>query len=89
MVLLRLALQSRRLRTRQKRKTVEPKLLRKRKVFEDKEKKAWVASVVVVESKGKYLKRSEDTNYKRKVAGYFEKVGQKVPWQKPAKEFQH
>ena len=47
-----------------------------------------VASVVVVESKGKHLKGNEDTNYKRKVASYFEKVGQKVPWQKLAKDFE-
>jgi type III restriction enzyme len=47
-----------------------------------------VATVVVVESKGKHLKGNEDTNYKRKVASYFEKVGQKVPWQKLAADFQ-
>jgi type III restriction enzyme len=47
-----------------------------------------VATVVVVESKGKHLKGNEDTNYKRNVAGYFEKVGHKVPWQKLAKDFQ-
>jgi type III restriction enzyme len=47
-----------------------------------------VASVVVVESKGKHLKGNEDTNYKRKVASYFDKVGQKVPWQKLAAEFE-
>ena len=47
-----------------------------------------VASVVVVESKGKHLKGNEDTNYKRKVAKYFEKVGYKVPWQKLAEDFQ-
>jgi len=47
-----------------------------------------VASVVVVESKGKHLKGSEDTKYKRKVASYFEKVGHKVPWQKLAEDFE-
>jgi type III restriction enzyme len=47
-----------------------------------------VASVVVVESKGKHLKGNEDTNYKRKVAGYFQKVGYKVPWQKLAADFE-
>ena len=47
-----------------------------------------VASVVVVESKGKHLKGNEDTNYKRTVAGYFEKVGRKVPWQKLGEDFQ-
>ena len=38
--------------------------------------------------KGKHLKGNEDTNYKRKVANYFEKVGHKVPWQKLAEDFQ-
>ena len=47
-----------------------------------------VASVVVVESKGKHLKGNEDTNYKRKIANYFQKVGYKVPWQKLAKDFE-
>ena len=47
-----------------------------------------VASVVVVESKGKHLKGNEDTNYKRKIANYFEKVGYKVPWQKLAEDFE-
>jgi type III restriction enzyme len=46
-----------------------------------------VASVVVVESKGKHLKGNEDTAYKRTVAGYFEQVGRKVPWQKLAEDF--
>ena len=46
-----------------------------------------VASVVVVESKGKHLKRNEDTTYKRTVGSYFQKVGQKVPWQKLAEDF--
>jgi type III restriction enzyme len=46
-----------------------------------------IASVIVVESKGKHLKGSEDTKYKRTVADYFEKVGHKVPWQKLAAGF--
>jgi len=46
-----------------------------------------VASVVVVESKGKHLKGNEDTNYKRKVGSYFERVGYKVPWQTLAEDF--
>lgn len=46
-----------------------------------------VASVVVVESKGKHLKGNEDTTYKRTVGSYFQKVGQKVPWQKLAEDF--
>lgn len=47
-----------------------------------------VASVLVVESKGKHLKGNEDTNYKRHVAGYFGKVGRKVPWQRLGEGFQ-
>lgn len=47
-----------------------------------------LASVVVVESKGKHLKGNEDTTYKRRVASYFQKVGHKVPWQKLAKGFE-
>jgi type III restriction enzyme len=46
-----------------------------------------IASVVVVESKGKHLKGNEDTRYKRSVAEYFDKVGRRVSWQKLAKEF--
>lgn len=46
-----------------------------------------VASVLVLESKGKQLKGSEDTNYKRSLADYFNKVGHKVPWQKLAEDF--
>jgi hypothetical protein len=38
-----------------------------------------VARVLVVESKGKQLKGSLDTNYKRNVARYFEKVGHQGP----------
>ncbi|KRT71867.1 MAG: type III restriction protein res subunit [Candidatus Rokubacteria bacterium CSP1-6] len=46
-----------------------------------------IASVVVVESKGKHLKGNEDTNYKRAVAEYFGKIGRKVSWQKLGEEF--
>ena len=46
-----------------------------------------IASVVVVESKGKHLKGNEDTNYKRTVAEYFGKIGRKVSWQKLGEEF--
>jgi type III restriction enzyme len=46
-----------------------------------------VASVLVLESKGKQLKGNEDTNYKKNVAEYFGKVGHKVPWQRLAKDF--
>ena len=46
-----------------------------------------LASVIVVESKGKQLKGNEDTNYKRKIAEYFGRIGHKVPWQKLSKDF--
>jgi type III restriction enzyme len=46
-----------------------------------------LASVIVVESKGKQLKGNEDTNYKRTVAEYFGRIGHKVPWQKLSKDF--
>lgn len=38
-------------------------------------------TVIVVESKGEHLFGNEDTNYKRDVAGYFEKLGTAVSWQ--------
>jgi type III restriction enzyme len=44
--------------------------------------------VVLLESKGKHLKGSEDTNYKRNMADYFEKVGRKVKWQELGREFE-
>jgi type III restriction enzyme len=47
-----------------------------------------IACVLVLETKGKHLKGSEDTTYKRSVASYFEKTGRKVPWQKLAEEFE-
>jgi hypothetical protein len=47
-----------------------------------------VASVVGDKSKGKHLNGNEDTNYKRKIASYFQKVGYKVPWQKLAADFE-
>ncbi len=46
-----------------------------------------VASVLVLESKGKHLKGNEDTNYKRSLAEFFNKVGHQVPWQKLAEDF--
>ncbi len=46
-----------------------------------------VASVLVLESKGKQLKGSEDTHYKRSLAEFFNKVGHQVPWQKLAEDF--
>jgi type III restriction enzyme len=48
-----------------------------------------IARVLVLESKGKHLKGNEDTNYKRSVAGYFDKVGRRVSWQKLGAEFAH
>ena len=65
---------------------------RKNKIYPDfvvqqgKNKKP-IASVLVVESKGKHLKGNEDTNYKRSVADYFEQVGRKVSWQKLGEDF--
>lgn len=47
-----------------------------------------VASVVVVESKGKHLKGNEDSEYKRSLADYFGKIGRKVSWQKLGKDFE-
>lgn len=46
-----------------------------------------VARVVVVESKGKHLVGNADTEYKRKIAGYFSKVGKQVSWQKLGEGF--
>lgn len=50
--------------------------------------KKTVSRVVVVESKGKHLAGNEDTQYKKSIAEYFNKVGKKVTWQKLAKEFE-
>ncbi|MCK4342398.1 MAG: hypothetical protein KAY37_11825 [Phycisphaerae bacterium] len=44
--------------------------------------------VIVIESKGKHLQGNLDTNYKRTVADYFEKVGRKVTWQQLGQDFQ-
>jgi type III restriction enzyme len=44
--------------------------------------------VLVVESKGQHLSGSADTQYKRDVAEYFEKVGRKVSWQELGNGFQ-
>jgi type III restriction enzyme len=46
-----------------------------------------VARVVVVESKGRHLEGNPDTEYKRKIADHFEKVGKKVSWQKLGEGF--
>ncbi len=46
-----------------------------------------IARVVVVESKGKHLGGNPDTEYKRKIAGHFEKMGKKVSWQKLGEGF--
>ena len=46
-----------------------------------------LATVFVVESKGKHLKGSEDTNYKREIAKVFEDVGREVTWQKLGEGF--
>lgn len=44
-------------------------------------------SVLVVESKGAQLAGNEDTNYKRRVGEYFEKVGHRVSWQQLGQDF--
>ena len=46
-----------------------------------------MARVVVVESKGKHLGGNPDTEYKKKMADYFEKVGKKISWQKLGQGF--
>lgn len=46
-----------------------------------------IARVVVVESKGKHLGGNPDTEYKRKIARHFEKMGKKVSWQKLGEGF--
>lgn len=45
------------------------------------------ARVVVVESKGQHLEGNRDTNYKKKIADYFEKVGREVSWQELGEGF--
>ncbi len=56
-------------------------------VFQNGKGKKPVARVVVVESKGRHLEGNPDTEYKRKMADYFEKVGKKVSWQKLGEGF--
>jgi type III restriction enzyme len=46
-----------------------------------------VARVVVVESKGRHLLGNLDTEYKRKIADYFSKIGREVSWQKLGEGF--
>lgn len=46
-----------------------------------------MARVVVVESKGSHLGGNLDTNYKKKIAGYFSKAGRQVSWQKLGEGF--
>jgi hypothetical protein len=42
---------------------------------------------LVLDSKGKHLVGNADTNYKRSVAGFFERAGREVPWQQLGEEF--
>lgn len=56
-------------------------------VVQEGEGKKPVASVLVVESKGKHLQGNPDTEYKRSIAKYFSEVGHEVPWQKLAEDF--
>lgn len=46
-------------------------------------------TVIVVEGKGSHLVGNEDTEYKRDVAAWFEKVGRAVPWQELGKGFEN
>ena len=46
-----------------------------------------IPQVLVLESKGKQLKGSEDTNYKRELARIFEDIGKKVTWQELGEGF--
>lgn len=55
-------------------------------VVQEGEGKKPIASVLVVESKGKHL-QGNPTEYKRSIAKYFSEVGHKVPWQKLAEDF--
>jgi type III restriction enzyme len=48
-----------------------------------------VPRVLVVESKGAHLEANPDTNYKRSVADYFERLGQDVSWQELGEGFQN
>lgn len=48
-----------------------------------------VATVLVVEGKGKHLKGNEDTNYKRDVAAIYEEVGKECSWQELAEQFEN
>ncbi len=41
----------------------------------------------MVESKGKHLEGSPDTDYKRDIARFFTEVGKKVSWQQLGDEF--
>jgi len=43
--------------------------------------------VFVIEGKGEHLKANEDTNYKRRVADYYEKVGRQVSWHQLGEDF--
>lgn len=56
-------------------------------VVQEGEDKKPIASVLVVESKGKHLQGNPDTEYKRSIADYFSKLGHEVPWQKLAADF--
>jgi type III restriction enzyme len=56
-------------------------------VVQEGEHKKPIASVLVVESKGKHLQGNTDTDYKRSIADYFSKLGHEVPWQKLAADF--
>ena len=50
--------------------------------LEERQLESPIASVLVVESKGKHLCGSDDTNDKRAVATTFGEIGKSVSWQK-------
>lgn len=43
--------------------------------------------VLVIESKGAHLEGNPDTTYKRNVASFFSKAGQRVTWQQLGEDF--
>jgi type III restriction enzyme len=58
-------------------------------IVQERDESKPVPRVLVVESKGKHLESNPDTNYKRSVAEYFEKLGRSVSWQELGEDFQN
>ncbi|MEM7576031.1 MAG: hypothetical protein AAF328_01035 [Planctomycetota bacterium] len=65
-----------------RRQRVRPDLIAQSDVGNGRDPKVWV-----VETKGSHLDGSDDTDYKRELAGCFEDIGKKVKWQQLADEF--